>query len=114
MLVGVIYGVMSLLCGPIAEKYGVAILVWPLSNEYAVAPISMLLTSGTMVGVSMVLGWEESFELRAMDETGWLSESRIQVQELLTDQKEQGRALPLVLGAIVVTIGIVLSFIVFW
>jgi SSS family solute:Na+ symporter len=114
MLVGVTYGVMFLLSGPIAEQYGVAILRDPLSNKYAVAPISMLLTAGTMVCVSLIYGWEAGGELRKMDESGWLSESRNQLQDFAPVSAPKGHVVPLILGALVSLAGIVLTFIVFW
>lgn len=113
MLVSVTYGVLFLISDTVAQSWGVAILVPPLSNKYAVAPISMLLTAGTMVFVSLLRGWESPGELRAMDESGWLSTSRQQVQEL-AQSKESGSIVPLVLGTLVALTGIVLNFIVFW
>ena len=100
--------------GPIAEEFGIAILRAPFSNKYAVAPISMLLTAGTMVVVSMIYGWEAAGELRQMDESGWLAESRSQVQALLPQNAEKSSLLPLMLGSLVTIIGIVLTFVVFW
>jgi len=113
ILVGVTYGVLYLISGPIAENYGVAVLVSPLSNKYAVAPISMLLTAGTMVLVSLVYGWEAPGELRPLDQSGWLADSRQQVQDLQTE-KTSAIGLPLLLGLLVAAAGIVLSFVVFW
>ena len=92
---------------------GVAILVAPLSNKYAVAPVSMLSTAGTMVLASLILGWETSGELRPRDHGGWLAASSHQVQELVTE-KESTNGLPLLLGSLVAIAGIVLSFVVFW
>jgi SSS family solute:Na+ symporter len=113
LLVGVLYGIVYLASDPIAENYGVAILVPPLSNKYAVGPISMLLTATTMILVSLVYGWEASAELRPMDQSGWLAESRLQVQSLVAE-KESSTRLPMLLGCLVAATGIVLSFVVFW
>ena len=113
LLAGVAYGVMFLVSRAIAEEWEVAILAWPLSNKYAVAPVSMLLTAGTMVVVSLFCGWERVGQLRATDKTGWLAESRQQVQELSTEGSSSSHT-PLVWGMLVAIIGIVLSFFVFW
>jgi len=113
MLVGVIYGILQLISVPVAEKWGVAILVAPFSNEYAGYPIGMLLTAGTMVLVSLVYGWEASGALHSMDEDGWLSESRHQVQDLLSVKRPDAKG-PLLWGSFVAIAGIILTLVVFW
>lgn len=113
MLVGVIYGVMFLVSDVVAENWGLVILVAPLSNPHAVAPISMLITSVTMILVSLVYGWEPAGELRSMDESGWLATSRQQVRELTYVQQSKS-LVPLGLGCLVTVAGIALSFVIFW
>jgi len=109
MCIGVVYGIIFLLSRPLAEKYGIAIIHYPLTDSNLVAPISMLLTASTMVGVSLVYGWEASGELRKMDESGWLSESRSQLQEVMPAETPQSTTLPLILGACVSMAGILLT-----
>jgi SSS family solute:Na+ symporter len=110
---GVGYGVLFLISEPIAEASGVAVLVPPLSNAYAVSPISMLVTAGAMVLASLVFGWESTRELRDTDRIGWLATSRAQIRHLVRPDTT-GTLTPTLLGLAVVVSGIVLSFVVFW
>ena len=121
LIAGVGYGICYLLCKPIAERWDVAILMPPLANAYAAYPLSMLFTAGTMLVYSLFFGWERTSELRQPDGTGWLQTSRLQNQDLVQSQQdiqpqqnEGSYVLPTVLGIIVVVVGIVLSFVVFW
>ncbi|MCA9211882.1 MAG: hypothetical protein KDB27_02360 [Planctomycetales bacterium] len=114
MLVGVTYGVLFLISGSIAERFGVAILRPPFANTYAVSMISMLLTAGTMIAVSCVLGWEKSNTLHETDESGWLAESRSQISIATPDTAIESTTIPFLLGALVAGAGIALTIVVFW
>ncbi len=62
----------------------------------------------------LIHGWKPAGELREMDESGWLSESRHQLQDLAPVSAEPGNAVPLILGALISLAGIVLTLVVFW
>ncbi len=113
ILAGVGYGVLFLTSEPLAETTGVAILMPPFSNAYAVSPISMLVTAGAMVLASLVFGWESAGELRDTDRIGWLATSRRQIQNLVQPETT-GNLWATLLGLAVAVFGIVLSFVVFW
>jgi hypothetical protein len=115
LIAGVGYGICYLVCRPIAEHWNIVILVPPLTSAYAAYPISMLFTAGVMILFSLAFGWESAPRLRRPDSSGWLQSSRRQIQDLVeAQQDEETHVLPTVLGIIVVAVGIVLSFVVFW
>ena len=121
LLVGAGYGIMRLVAGPIALRYGVAILPGVMVNPFAAYPFSVLITAGTMLLVSVFIGWEPPGELLHQEKSGWLRKSQLAIREFdresrATAQGPHGVAqrLPLILAVVVVAIGCVLSFVIFW
>ncbi len=91
-------------------------LAYFLTNTYAAYSYSMLITAASMVAVSLVLGWEKKGELRTVEEDGWLGRSQAQARQLLDSQAEDasGSLLPAVLALLVLALGCILSFVIFW
>lgn len=114
LLCGVAYGVWRLLAPLVADKFGVAILPTVMSNESASYIFSMLITSGAMLFVSMLLGWEPRGELLHEERGGWLRSSQQAAAQIAPSREPSGRHLPAVLGIVVIAIGAILSFVVFW
>ena len=87
-----------------------------LTNKYAAYSYSMLITAASMVAVSLALGWEKKGELRTVEEDGWLCRSRAEARQLLDSQAEEasGSLLPAVLALLVLALGCLLSFVIFW
>lgn len=120
LLVGTAYGVARLLAPTIAEHFGIAILPPFMIDTYAAYPISVLITGGTMVLVSLVRGWEQRGDLLHEETGGWLRESQLAVRRLEADSRadrpQRGAAahLPAILAWLVVVIGGILFFVVIW
>jgi len=102
-----------------------------LTNKYAAYSYSMLITAASMVLASLVFGWEKKGELRAVEVDGWLGRSQAEaraLQDLEVGQAGDGgigkteivpsatstSLLPAVLAALVLALGCILSFVVFW
>ena len=87
-----------------------------LTNTYAAYSYSMLITAASMVAVSLVLGWEKKGELRTVEADGWLGRSQEQARQLLASQPEDvsNSRLPAVLALLVLALGCILSFVIFW
>ena len=108
---------MRLVAGPIAERWGIAILPSLMINPFAAYVFSILITAGTMVLVSLFAGWEPRGELSHEEKTGWLRSSQLALRQLESARKTQAMPasrLPAVLAVIAVAIGCGLSFFVFW
>ena len=108
---------MRLVAGPIAERFGIAILPSLMINPFAAYAFSILITAGTMVLYSLFAGWEARGELSHEEKTGWLRSSQLALRQLESAPERQAMpssALPAVLAVIAVVIGCVLSFLVFW
>jgi SSS family solute:Na+ symporter len=117
LLVGAAYGVMRLLAAPVAEDFGIAILPSIMANRFAAYLFSMLITAGTMVVTSLFLGWEPAGKLLHVEQSGWLRESQLAIEELAAGRGDEATTiawLPPVLACVAVIIGCVLSFVVFW
>ncbi|MGE3999387.1 MAG: hypothetical protein AB7I48_04170, partial [Planctomycetaceae bacterium] len=117
ILCGAGYGALRLLAGPIAERWGVAILPSLMVNPFAAYGWSILTTASTMVLFSLFAGWEPRGELFHEEQPGWLRSSQLALRQL--DSAARPRApvsflLPTVLACIVVAAGCALSFVVFW
>ena len=69
-----------------------------------------------MVAVSLAFGWEKKGELRTVEEEGWLGRSRAEARQLLDSQAEEasGSLLPAILALLVLALGCLLSFVIFW
>jgi SSS family solute:Na+ symporter len=115
MLVGVAFGVLRLLAPQIAINFGIAVLPPVLMDTYGAWLFGVVITAATMLVVSLIYGWEKPGALLHESPQGWLRESRDQLRE----QDQSGGAprstvLPAVLALLVIAVGMVLSFVVFW
>ena len=115
ILVGAGYGAMRLIAGPVAETWGIQILPTVMTNSFAAYLFSILITTGTMVVVSLIFGWEAKGELSHVEQPGWLRTSQLAIQNLEpSDRPPASIRLPLVLAVAAFAIGCWLSFVVFW
>jgi SSS family solute:Na+ symporter len=114
LLCGVAYGICRLVAPLAAEHLGVALLPAVLLHESASYIFSVLITSGSMVCVSLVLGWEPRGQLPHVERSGWLRDSQLAASQIVPSREPAGRLLPAALGIIVVAVGFALSFVVFW
>ena len=114
LFVGGLYGMATLIAPWLAEQHGIMILPATMVGRFVTAPISLLLTAGTMLVVSLVLGWQSSGELLHQESTPWLRESQQQLNEKTDNQQESRSRVPIICGLLVWGIGAVLSFVVFW
>ena len=115
LLVGMTYGAWRLTAQALAVDYDFAVMPAALMDNFAAYPISMLLTAGTMVAVSLLLGWESRGELLHDEAGGWLRQSQLSGSTPVPAiQDQRGSALPLGLGLAVIGLGFVLSFVIFW
>ena len=114
LLVGGLYGVLTLISPWLADEHGVMILPAFMVGRFVTAPVSLFLTAASMVLASFALGWQKSGELLHVETTTWLRESQQQLtkDERSVEQKPSG--LPLMCGLIVVGFGVMLSFVVLW
>lgn len=115
LLAGVVYGAWRLIAGKVATDYGISLLPAVMLDSFAAYPISLLITAGTMVLVSLIVGFEPRGVLLKPEAAGWLSESQRQAK--LPDQPiaaARGNVLPALLGLGVVGLGLMLSFVLFW
>ncbi len=114
LTVGIFYGTLKLLAPFVALRFGVAILPPILVNNYASTVASLVLTAGAMLAATAVRGREPAREPRRLDPEGWLRASQLRVKALEPRGLNRGLTLPVLLGLAVVSIGAVLSFVVFW
>ena len=119
LLAGALYGVVRLLAPALAEKYGIAVLPEFMVNSYAAYTISMLITAGTAVLVSLIAGWEAPAGILHEEEGTWLRSSQLEVRQLDQGsvggrQAEWSALTPVLLTILVVSAGCFLSFVVFW
>ena len=113
--VGVAYGVLRLTARPIAENFGVAILPQWAAGDYAGYIFAVLLTAGSMVVMSLLLGRESPGRLLHEEKTEWLRSSQLQVGHIKpANTPSYSDAWPIGLGVAVVLVGTLLSFVVFW
>jgi SSS family solute:Na+ symporter len=115
LLAGVAYGAWRLIAGKLATETGVALMPATMLDSFAAYPISLLITAGTMLLVSLVLGFEPSGSLLRKEAAGWLEASQLQAPQ--SDAATADRRLnsvPALLGLAVISLGLVLSFVVFW
>ena len=88
-----------------------------MTNTFAAYAFSMLITAGTMVFVSLFLGWEPRGHLLHEEQTPWLRSGQLALQQLDTEPHRTKSAmpwLPALLAAVAVAIGGGLSFWFFW
>jgi SSS family solute:Na+ symporter len=115
LAVGVTYGGLRLLAPWVAESWGVAVLPPVMLENYGSYVLSMLLTAGTMVVMSLFVGWEPPGAALHVESGGWLRSSQLQVSEIETTAGVPRSELwPVLLAVAVVAAGGVLSFVIFW
>jgi SSS family solute:Na+ symporter len=115
LCVGVLYGLVRLAAPWVAESHETVILPPLLANGYASYAFSILITVATMVAVSLVRGWQRPEELRHSETGGWLRKSQLEVEGLVhVETRQRSDLWPILLGVLVIAIGVVLSFVVFW
>ena len=115
LAVGVTYGALRLLAPSVAESWGVAILPRFMLENYGSYVLSVALTAGTMVVMSLFLGWEPRKAPLHEEAGGWLRSSQLQVSQIKPASAAPGSKLwPVVLAVAVIAIGVVLTFVVFW
>lgn len=120
LLMGATYGVLRLLAPVFAEKFGIVLLPPMMMGTYAAYPLSMVVTAGTMVLTSLIIGWESenSSSLSRLPREGiWLQSSLKEIQRLQPNTTEAGwkhPLLPVVLCFLVIITGSFLTFVVFW
>jgi len=115
LLVGVAYGVWRLIGAKLATSMGISILPTPMLDSFAAYPISLVITAGTMLLVSLLAGFESRGQFLRAEATGWLRKSQLQAEqgEQTTDER-RSQWLPVTLGLAVIGVGLILSFVVFW
>ena len=104
----------------VAEQTGWVLLPPAMMGTYAAYPFSMLVTAGTMVVVSLVVGWDRgsAFDLTGRQEkSAWLRSSQLkirQIQDQIAKRADHDPRLPALLSLLALTVGCVLTFVVFW
>ena len=114
LAVGVLYGVVRLFAPKIAATFGVAVLPPIMVDNYANYLFSFGITGAAMILVSLWRGWEPRGDLLHKESGGWLRSSQEQVSEIEAVAEPRSTTLSLVLGLLIVGIGLVLCFVVFW
>ena len=116
LLVGAGYGAMRLIAERVAVTQDIQILPAVMVNSFAAYLFSILITAGTMVLVSMIIGWESKGPLSHVEQPGWLRTSQLAIQQLETPDGPESSTylLPLLLAFAAFAIGCWLSFAVFW
>jgi SSS family solute:Na+ symporter len=108
LVVGVAYGLLRLsLEGGGADN--------PLGTMHQSYVLTMVATCLPMVVLSSFLGWEKRGELRYEEQAGWLRESqRLASESAAPSVGTRSSVVPIILGLLVIALGAVLSFVVFW
>jgi SSS family solute:Na+ symporter len=114
LLCGVCYGAWRLFAPWAAEHLGIGVLPVAMIDESASTIFSMLITSGVMLAVSLRYGWEPRGKLRYEERSGWLRDSQLDAAKIVPAQEPDSHLLPVVLGIVVIVVGVVLSFLIFW
>ena len=115
---GILHGTFKLLAPFVATPFGVAILPPLLVSNYASTVVSLLLTVGVTVALTVVRGRESTGEPRVSGEAGWLGQSRVATRADRPAPRSVAW-LPAALGTATFRIGAfrigaILSFAVFW
>ena len=113
LIVGAGYGMLRLWSPVVAKAYGFALVPTFMANSFTAYPIAMALTAGTMVLLSLIWGFEK-VDLKGREKGAWLQSSQEQVQQLEEKEQAQPMWLPAVLAIFVVTLGMILSYVVFF
>lgn len=114
LFAGVIYGAWAFAAPKIAVAYGVRILPAALMSTFATAPLSFLVTAGTMLVATVFLGSRER-RSETVEKGDWIRATRaIESDETLAPPPARDLAPSIVLGVAVTVLGAVLAFVVFW
>jgi SSS family solute:Na+ symporter len=115
LLAGVAYGAWRLIAGELATSAGVLLMPAPMLDSFAAYPISLMITAGTMLTVSLVLGFEPRGALLHPEAAGRLhdNESPTPPGDAATADR-RNNLVPALLGLAVIALGLTLSFVVFW
>ncbi len=116
LLVGMCYGIWRMVAERVALDHGFVLMPAVMMNSYAAYPVSVAITAGTMLLVSVALGWTPRGGRLRLEESGWLRQSQISAAPVGNSLPEDTRsnAIPVVFGLAVITFGIALSFVIFW
>ena len=120
LLAGACYGMLRLAAPLVADQTGWVLLPPAMMNTYAAYPFSMLVTAATMVGVSLLAGWDGggAFDLTGRQEkSAWLRSSQLkirQIQDEIARRAPQDQRLPALLSLLALAVGCILTFVVFW
>lgn len=115
LLVGVGYGVWRLIAQWTASQHGVMLMPSVMIDEQVSYPVSLLITSSTMLAVSLVCGWEPRGQLLLKNRDGWLASSELAVQQIDQTHRRVHQAAWPVMGALLVTAAaLYLVFVLFW
>ena len=112
LVVGVAYGLWSLVAPSLATRAGVVILPPALMDASTTGPMCLLVTAISMLAYSYWRGWYIPSAAVASEATGWLRRSQLQIgdQESRSDTSSVARWI----GLSVVALGLVLSGLVLW
>jgi Na+/proline symporter len=115
LLAGVAYGAWRLVAGKVATETGVALLPTFMLDSFAAYPISLMITAGTMLLVSLILGFEPQGTLIHKQASGRLQESEMHTESNGNQTaNRRSNLMPAILGLAVIGLGLTLSFVVFW
>lgn len=115
LLVGMAYGVWRMAAERLAVDYGLLTMPATMMNSYAAYPISVLITAGTMLVLSIVWGWERPGQTLHRMETGWQTgRTPTAVQAASPAERTRSDVTPIIVGLAVMALGIYLSFFAFW
>lgn len=115
LVVGVILGLWVLIAEAVFISTGTKILPTSMINSLNTAPASMIITAGTMLLVSIFLGFSSKTELFHKEKTVWLQSSREQiVDSQISKSSRIVELFPLISGILVLIIALILTFIIFW
>jgi solute:Na+ symporter, SSS family len=116
LLTGVVFGLWALIAETLYLSNGTLILPASLINSLNAAPVSMFVTAASMVIVSFFYGFSAEKLLLHEEKTKWLQSSREQVSNIQKVESVSSRndLLPIISGILILVIGLVLSFVVFW
>jgi SSS family solute:Na+ symporter len=111
---GVAYGASRLIAAKVAATSGILLLPAPMLDSFAAYPISLLITAGTMVAMSLVIGFEPPGALLHVEAAGWLRNSQVAEHPATTADSARKNTLPVLLGLLVIGFGLFLAFFIFW
>src|SRR5690606_23316061 len=90
LLAGVAYGIVRLVATQIALTWGVAILPPLACDSFAAYPISLAVTAGTMIVVSLALGWDRQPGMIRQVQDGWTHRTELAAQAV-TEEHDSPR-----------------------